>query len=41
MLSIVEFFFKFQAFDRIKSYIDYAKASPDHKIIAGGNCDKT
>jgi 1-pyrroline-5-carboxylate dehydrogenase len=27
------------AFDSIKSYIDYAKSASDAKIIAGGNCD--
>ena len=27
------------AFDSIKSYIDYAKSSPDAKILTGGNCD--
>ncbi len=27
------------AFDRIKSYIDYAKASPEAEIIFGGTCD--
>ena len=28
-----------KSFDNIKSYIDYAKASPDAKIICGGSCD--
>ncbi len=27
------------AFDNIKAYIDFAKASPDAEIIAGGGCD--
>jgi len=27
------------AFDSIKSYIDYAKSASDAKIIVGGNCD--
>ncbi len=27
------------AFDSIKSYIDYAKSSPEAKILTGGNCD--
>ncbi|HBW23082.1 MAG: 1-pyrroline-5-carboxylate dehydrogenase [Elusimicrobia bacterium GWA2_56_46] len=27
------------AFDNIKGYIDFAKASPDAKILAGGGCD--
>ena len=27
------------AFDRIKSYIDYAEASDDARILAGGQCD--
>jgi len=30
-----------KAFDNIKSYIDYAKRSPDASIIAGGQCDKS
>lgn len=28
-----------KAFNRIKSYIDYAKSSPNLEIIAGGKCD--
>lgn len=27
------------AFDKIKSYIDYAKNSPDSEVICGGGCD--
>ncbi|MFL5262133.1 MAG: L-glutamate gamma-semialdehyde dehydrogenase [Anaeromyxobacteraceae bacterium] len=27
------------AFDTIKGYIDFAKASPDAKVVAGGGCD--
>lgn len=27
------------SFDKIKSYIDYAKNSPDAEILAGGKCD--
>ncbi|MEM0997733.1 MAG: L-glutamate gamma-semialdehyde dehydrogenase [Bacteroidota bacterium] len=30
-----------QAFDKIASYIDRAKASPDAEVIAGGNYDKS
>ena len=30
-----------KAFDRIKSYIDLAKQSPDTRILTGGGCDKT
>ena len=29
------------AFDNIKAYIDFAKASPDAEIIAGGGCDES
>ena len=29
-----------QAFDKIASYIDYAKNSPSEEIIAGGSYDK-
>ncbi len=29
------------AFDRIKRYIDFAKASPDAEILAGGGCDSS
>lgn len=29
------------AFDKIKSYIDYAKNSKDAEILIGGNCDDT
>lgn len=28
-----------RSFDKIKSFIDHAKASPDAEIIAGGECD--
>ena len=28
-----------KAFQRIKSYIDHAKSSPDIEVIAGGGCD--
>ena len=27
------------AFDKIKSYIDFAKSAPDAEIIAGGKCN--
>ncbi|MDD3640139.1 MAG: L-glutamate gamma-semialdehyde dehydrogenase [Bacteroidales bacterium] len=30
-----------KAFDNIKSYIDYARNSPEAEIIAGGQCDKS
>ncbi|MDD3945564.1 MAG: L-glutamate gamma-semialdehyde dehydrogenase [Bacteroidales bacterium] len=30
-----------KAFDTIKSYIDYARNSPEAEIIAGGQCDKS
>lgn len=30
-----------KAFDNIKTYIDYARNSPDAKIICGGDCDKS
>jgi 1-pyrroline-5-carboxylate dehydrogenase len=30
-----------KAFDRIKSYVDHAKSSPNVKVIAGGNCDNS
>ena len=29
------------SFDNIKSYIDFAKAAPDAKVLAGGVCDDT
>ena len=29
------------AFENIKSYIDFAKSAPDAKIIAGGGCDNS
>ncbi|XP_022090429.1 delta-1-pyrroline-5-carboxylate dehydrogenase, mitochondrial-like isoform X2 [Acanthaster planci] len=29
------------AFDKIKSYLDYARTSPSVKTLAGGNCDKS
>ena len=29
----------FQAYESIKSYIDYAKDSTDLSIVAGGKCD--
>lgn len=29
------------AFNSIKGYIDYAKKSPDAKVLAGGECDRT
>ncbi len=29
------------SFDKCKSYIDYAKAADDAKVVIGGNCDKT
>lgn len=28
-----------KAFKRIKSYIEYARSSPNLEIIAGGKCD--
>ncbi len=30
-----------KAFDTIKSYIEYARSSPDMEIIIGGKCDKS
>lgn len=30
-----------KAFDRIKSYIDYAKSSNNLEILAGGKCDES
>ncbi len=30
-----------QAFDRIKSYLEHAKSSPNLKVLAGGNCDNS
>ena len=30
-----------KSFDKISQYIDAAKNSPDAKVIAGGNCDKS
>lgn len=29
------------SFDKCKSYIDYAKAADDAKVVVGGNCDKS
>lgn len=29
-----------KSFDKLKSYIDRAKTSPDAKVVAGGNCNK-
>ena len=29
----------FQAFNKVKSYLEYAKDSPNLKVLAGGTCD--
>ncbi len=29
------------SFDKCKSYIDFAEAAPDAKVVAGGKCDKS
>lgn len=29
-----------KAFDRISSYVNHAKSSPNLTILAGGNCDE-
>jgi len=30
-----------KSFDRVKSYVDYAKGSSNHTVVAGGNCDNS